>query len=591
MPYIEMVVKGTLLAILILYCNTSYCQQGREEWLDTLNKAIRESIKNDEVKLRRIDSLQLQTGHLSEKDLFVHYLVLQEEYGVFNFDSAYFYANKLLETAKRSNDISLTSYASIKINSVLLSSGMFKEVFESLNQLRSAGLNNQQKAEFYALKARSYFDLADYNRDNIFTNEYYAKADKLIDSCLLFTTTGSFQHLYYNGLKSIRAGDIRKATEYFNKLSNSPGLSLREQAIINSTFSDIYIRRGMNDSAIILLAEAAIADIRSSTKETTAILNLATLLFKQGDIENASAFIQKAANDARTFGARQRMVQLSHILPVIEGERVATVEKEKQNIRRYAGIITILFALLIVLSIIIVRQVRKQRRQQQEIHHKNKNLHHLLEEKEWLLKEIHHRVKNNLHTITSLLESQSAYLKNEALSAIRNSQHRVFAMSIIHQKLYEPETNTTEIDMSAYIHELIIYLQESFETGQRIQFIMKLEPVNLDITMAVPVGLILNEAITNSLKYAFPGKSNGQVTISIERLVTHKLLFTVEDNGVGLPRSFDINTVNSLGMKLMKGLSDDIGAQFSIKGENGTRISVVFNADKGRDYAPDLSRK
>ena len=104
----------------------------------------------------------------------------------------------------------------------------------------------------------------------------------------------------------------------------------------------------------------------------------------------------------------------------------------------------------------------------------------------------------------SLLNSQSAYIDNEpALTAIHDSQHRVHAMSLIHQKLYNTE-NVSSIDMSSYIRELASYLRDSFNTGQRIRFEFDIAPLELDVSQAVPVGLILNEAVTNSIKYAFP---------------------------------------------------------------------------------------
>jgi len=589
-PYRLFAAKGICWAIFLLYCSNTYCQQGKDEWLRSLNKTILESSKNDDLKIKKIDSLRLQKAQLSPIDLFDHYLNMRYEFAAFNFDSSFFYAEKLKETAATIKDNSKLMYALLKKTQVLLSAGMFKEVFESLEQIDPFVLDNQQKAEYYSLKARSLLDLADYNGNKLFLQAYNETAEKYIDSCLLLSADSSFLFLYYNGLKHLRNNDWQSSIKYFTLLAKRTDLPLHQQAIVYSTFSDVYIRREMTDSAIILLARAAIADIKSSTKETTAILHLANLLFKKGDIENASKFIQKAASDAKIYGARQRILQLSNVLPLIEAERLATVQKEKISLRRYATIITASLLFLVVLVFIIIIQIKKLKKQQRLISDKNISLQHHLEEKEWLLKEIHHRVKNNLHTITSLLESQSAYLENEALSAIRNSQHRVFAMSIIHQKLYQPETNSTEIDMSVYIHELVDYLQESFETGQRINFILELEPVYLDITTAVPVGLILNEAITNSLKYAFPQKTEGQITISIKQIAENKVRFNVADNGIGLPNGFDVNAINSLGMKLMQGLSDDIAAQFSIKGEQGTSITIEFMSDNRPDQVQYLQK-
>ena len=142
----------------------------------------------------------------------------------------------------------------------------------------------------------------------------------------------------------------------------------------------------------------------------------------------------------------------------------------------------------------------------------------MLIEKEWLLKEIHHRVKNNLQIVISLLNTQSAYVDNEdALLAIQNSQHRMHAMSLIHQKLYQSD-NLANIDMSWYIYELISYMRECFDTDNKINFVLDTEKVYLDVAQAVPLGLIINEAISNAIKYAFPADRKGAVKIVLKNI-------------------------------------------------------------------------
>jgi two-component system, sensor histidine kinase PdtaS len=214
-----------------------------------------------------------------------------------------------------------------------------------------------------------------------------------------------------------------------------------------------------------------------------------------------------------------------------------------------------------------------------EINQKNNTLQHLVTEKEWLLKEIHHRVKNNLQTVMSLLSSQSAYLKNDAaLSAIQDSQHRVHVMSLLHQKLYMSE-DASAIDMRIYIHELVEYLGDAFNTGQRIRFEMLVDSVKLDVVQAVPVGLILNEAITNSLKYAFPDNREGIIKISFLNYPENNYELKVADNGIGLPENFNRNKSGSLGMSLMIGLSEDLEGNFIIENDSGTSIKISFVHD------------
>ena len=140
---------------------------------------------------------------------------------------------------------------------------------------------------------------------------------------------------------------------------NNRSLSPHELALTASTLSDVYIQNGQGNKAIGLLVTAAISDIQSSTKETSATLNLSTLLFRQGDFRNASTYVEKAMDDAMFYGSRQRKVQLSSILPLIEAEKVNSVEREKRTLISYAVIVTLLLILLAILTVIIFRQVKK----------------------------------------------------------------------------------------------------------------------------------------------------------------------------------------------------------------------------------------
>ena len=228
---------------------------------------------------------------------------------------------------------------------------------------------------------------------------------------------------------------------------------------------------------------------------------------------------------------------------------------------------------------LLYRQNRQKQKSNQVVTRKNDQLQHLLTEKEWLLKEIHHRVKNNLQIVMSLLNSQTVYIDNEpALTAIHDSQHRVHAMSLIHQKLYGSE-NVSTIDMSIYIRELVTYLSESFDTGQRIRFAYDIEPLEMDVSQAVPLGLILNEAITNAIKYAFPDGRSGIISLSLTTTAPQHYVLRVSDNGIGISANLN-SKKGSLGMSLMEGLSEDLNGSFAIENDHGTIIKVAFVQDR-----------
>ncbi|SEJ59882.1 Two-component sensor histidine kinase, contains HisKA and HATPase domains [Dyadobacter sp. SG02] len=238
--------------------------------------------------------------------------------------------------------------------------------------------------------------------------------------------------------------------------------------------------------------------------------------------------------------------------------------------------------MLLLFSGLIYNQYRTKKRnneqltlQQIDIRQKNSALLNLVEEKEWLLKEVHHRVKNNLQTVMGLLEMQLAHPTQSLITVIRNSQRRVFAMSLIHQKLYQSD-DVRIVKMNLYLKELVEYLQDSFVVDKAIRFELDLDPVDLKVARAIPLALILNEAITNALKYAFTDRNEGRIVVAMKKKPDGQVHLSISDDGVGLPKDLNWLNINSLGMKLMTGLSDDINARFTIESNQGTTISLVL---------------
>jgi two-component sensor histidine kinase len=242
--------------------------------------------------------------------------------------------------------------------------------------------------------------------------------------------------------------------------------------------------------------------------------------------------------------------------------------------------------LLALLSVTYNRYRLKQRSNQQLeskqllIDEKNQTLQQLLEEREWMLKEIHHRVKNNLQVISSMLNSQFDFLKDPtALAAIRESQSRVQVMALIHQKLYMSD-NLAQIGMQEYIHEIVDYLIESFDREHTVSSSGTIADVQLDVSLATPLGLIINEAVTNSLKYAFPQNRKGTVSIELVALADETYRLTMRDDGIGLPADFDFERSNTLGLTMIRGLSKQIKGQLEIIQDNGVHISLQFSVAK-----------
>lgn len=200
-----------------------------------------------------------------------------------------------------------------------------------------------------------------------------------------------------------------------------------------------------------------------------------------------------------------------------------------------------------------------------------------LNEKTMLLKEIHHRVKNNLQIIVSLLNLQSRSVKDETvLATIRESQNRVKAMALVHEKLYRAE-DISHIDISDYIKFLGTGLFQFYDAKSRgIRFTLEAPDVRVDINTAIPLGLILNELISNALKYAFPKGRGGEVSVSIRR-EEKTLTVIVRDDGVGIPPDFDWQNAPSLGLRLVNSLVDQLDGTVELDRTSGTRFTMVMH--------------
>ncbi|MBO9200482.1 MULTISPECIES: tetratricopeptide repeat-containing sensor histidine kinase [Niastella] len=287
----------------------------------------------------------------------------------------------------------------------------------------------------------------------------------------------------------------------------------------------------------------------------------------------------------------QTVKQEQSIKSLNDQNLIQKMRLEDANLQRNVTFLGIVIMLLVAGVLYRQNLVRKKNNQtitlqNDLIIHKNEQMQKLLAEKEWLLKEVHHRVKNNLHSVISLLEAQAAYLENDALRAIENSQHRIYAMSLIHQKLYQSNDIKT-IDLKSYIPELVQYLRSSFETGH-IRFNLEVDPLQLNASQAIPLGLIINEALTNSIKYAFPDGRHGEILISLTH-VDGKYKLELADNGIGMQKNTSEVKKSSLGLELIRGLTKEIGGYITFENHKGVLITIVFERDilhsmnEGRD--------
>ena len=206
-----------------------------------------------------------------------------------------------------------------------------------------------------------------------------------------------------------------------------------------------------------------------------------------------------------------------------------------------------------------------------------------LREKEVYLKEIHHRVKNNLSIISSLLELQSAYIKDpQALGFFKNSQDRIKVMALIHDLLYQSDS-LADIGFAGYLRRVVESLLSTYDKANQVKLELNIEEVRLEIDTAIPCGLVVNELVTNALKYAFPGQKTGTLSVSFSLLPEHRLELIVADNGIGLPADFDIYQSSSLGLQLVTDLVEEqMEGEVGIQSENGSRFTLRFAEHRQR---------
>lgn len=212
----------------------------------------------------------------------------------------------------------------------------------------------------------------------------------------------------------------------------------------------------------------------------------------------------------------------------------------------------------------------------------NSTLASSLEENKILLKEIHHRVKNNLNVIVSLLRLQEDQIASvqDAREAFKQSRNRIYSMALVHESLYRSDY-LSEVELDRYIGTLVEQLKDTSSGEKEIRYTCNLEGVRMDITYAVPCGIIINELVSNAQKHAFPDATGGEITVTLAMVEEKNLVLTVRDNGVGIPETLSPDTMTSLGLKLVNILSAQINGTVTFSSNGGTRVELTFPLHRG----------
>lgn len=231
----------------------------------------------------------------------------------------------------------------------------------------------------------------------------------------------------------------------------------------------------------------------------------------------------------------------------------------------------IVFLLIILIGIIVF--IIKARSDRRNIQNQKREVEQVLSQKTVLLKEIHHRVKNNLQLVSGLLYLQSKKYKNPEIESMLNDlQRHINCIALVHEMLYNEKTLST-ISMDKYVHELGSRLV-GLSNNSKISFEIKIKKIMLPVNYATTLGLILNELITNSIKYAFENKK-GIITVAMKQISDNEYEFEYKDNGVGMNLNTNSTDKKTLGLRLIKMFSEEIDAHLNIKNDSG--LSYVLN--------------
>ncbi|CAM3740977.1 DUF6377 domain-containing protein [Mucilaginibacter galii] len=329
----------------------------------------------DQKNLAKIKQIK---GKLNSKELssalrYLLYKQLFNAYKSFVHDSAYVYCKQLNSSAGLLKDANKINEARVQMGFVLVSAGLFREGLDTLNTVDLKHLNPTQRYEYLFLKARTYFDMADFYKIKYFYNRYYTQGQLTCDTIIKQAPAGSYASLSAIGLKSIRNENFKEALQAYHKILKI-SQSFQDSAINLSCLSYTLFRSREKDMGLSALLQAAIIDISHSTKESVALTNLANHFYEKGDTKAAFNYINNAIADANYYGARHREAAISNIMPLIEKEKINGIEKQKRSLMIYASIITLLIVIVIVFAFITSNQLKRLRIADQQIINKNNDL-------------------------------------------------------------------------------------------------------------------------------------------------------------------------------------------------------------------------
>lgn len=608
-----------VIACISSFIALSVCGQSMQVTLSALD-----TVKNPNERLLLLNQVNLDQDY--SDSLFGEYLLnFGISYGMLGLaDSAQGYFLKLIEVADEGQHYQLAR-AYNGLGNVQRRAGQNQESLDNflkaLNILQDKKDTPSVRFEASIINNLSgiYFDMGQLDKAREFTEKSIARAEELGDGdqlaysyvglALIADNEGKWEEAilahkeaakyidehhvdYLRGFNKLnlaeiyeRQNQLQNAEKTYKELVVDPTVNIEVNLSALANLSKMQNQAGHTEEAIRLasqlLAEATERKMISHIRDAHHLLYMAYQI--QGDYRRALA----SHEDYMVY--KDSLVNTEAINALNELEKKYETEKKEREIETLAlkneqnelqlekqASERMLYLVAIVTLLIVVGLVLWQFSQKSKFNRiltdKNGTISKALHEREVLLKEIHHRVKNNLQIISSLLNLQARFIKDKsAIDAVQEGRNRVKSMALIHQKLYQQE-NIEGINMPEYIDNLTRALLTSYKIkDERITVDKNVASINLDIDTAIPLGLILNELLTNSLKYAFPKNEKGTLKICLLQ-EAETLMLEVADNGVGMDSSR--KSEGSFGMTLIDSLAEKLNATVESVQENGTRFLI-----------------
>ena len=343
---------------------------------DSLLNILKTELNNpsyDRQKEKRINSLRRSIAETSKSGyerLHLLYNTILEEYKFYQFDSAHIYVKKNIDLSKKHGDLFRVKEAKLQLLQILTPSGMFKEAGELVSELDHETMPIELRGNYHNLKARFYESLAKYNNDPFYAAQYRTLAAAQFSKMNSVLPPNKFEAVIGLAADSSSSSSRRRPAGFYLHFITHSGLSDHKIAMVAMRLS--YCFSGADQ--IMFLALSAISDIRSSTKDTQAILKLGEVLYKSGDVNMAYTCINKAISDAEFYSARGHKIDIQNILPLIAGKTISEAELQRDKSIMYALISAVVVLVVLCALFIVYIQLKKIRVSEQLINHKNNQL-------------------------------------------------------------------------------------------------------------------------------------------------------------------------------------------------------------------------